>query len=564
MRKLLGAAGLAILLAAGSAAGQNLNLEKILEEFASLDFLYEPLPFATRMASTYDRSGGNKDWDDFLEKSGNRALLAKLRGPAVITRIFCADPNGTLKIFIDQNPEPLISLPAKDFFAGKLAPFQKPLVGNHPGGYAYFPIPVAQSARIEIEPLPGNTSPYPFGKFWQAEWIELPAGSKVQSLSLPLSAKENAGLEKLKAFLAGLEKFEPPPGLKPRLLEVRLGGSGKKAALFEIPGPAVLRKMRLEIIPDDQTSLEPLLQAAELNCYWDNEAEPSISARFGDFFGNAMNLRSPGILVRRLENGGESLLPMPFARSAKCEVFNEQPVPAKLRAELWYEPAPLLSSPLRFHAFEREQKLEARPEKQNFSHRYDYLVLRAEGQGRYLGTLLLVFNKYILWWGEGDESFELEGKRGWVGTGTEDYFDGAYSQFGKNLFAGALLEKSFGKGYAGITSAFRFHLLDPVYFSQSLQFSLEHGRFANDLDNWYRSVAYFYQAEPHLNFASIPGDRLDLSPKTITAEINKQTWRAIPLKNKINFFLLWSLVLASVLFLLFFVIIRMWFRKLIK
>lgn len=564
MRKLLGAAGIVLVLAAASLRAQNLNLEKILEEFASLDSLYQPRPFQTRMASTCDRSGGNRDWDQFQEKSENQALLAEIKGPAVITRIFCAEPNGLLRIFIDQNQEPLVSLPARDFFAGKLPPFQKPLVGNDPAGFSYFPIPAGQGARIIIAALPGDTSPYPFGKFWQAEWMELPKDYQLQSLSLPLSQRENQSLEKLKAFLAGLEKFEAPPGLSPRLFELDLAGEERSPFLFEIPGPAVIRKMRLELFPQNPARLSELLQASELRCYWDGEDNPSISAGLGDFFGNSLELRSPPILLRRISNGGESLLPMPFAVSARCEIRNQNPVPGKARVELWLEPLAELPSPFRFHALEREQKLQPWPEKFNLSHEHDFQVLAAQGQGRYLGTILLVFNKYMLWWGEGDESFELDGRRDWVGTGTEDYFDGAYARFGKNLFAGALLENLFGKPHSGLTSAFRFHLLDPVWFSKSIRFSFEHGRTANDLDNCYRSVAYWYQTEPHLNLKTFQPGRMDLSKKTVIAEINRQTWEAIPRSQKLKLFLLWIFILAAVLFLLFFVIIRIWYRKAVR
>jgi hypothetical protein len=561
MRKIFCACLIATIAGAGSLAAETIKLKNILEDFASLDYLYQPEPFQTRMFSTHDPMGGNKDWDNFLEKSDQKALLADMAGPGIITRIFCADPDGVIKIFLDNDPAALVSMPARDFFAGKLDPFKTPLVGNDPGSFSYFPIPFAKHARIEIEPVPGGKRDFPFGKFWQVEWLELPQNYEVKSLSLPLSAPENSSLEKLKTFFSGLKKFEPPPGLQHQVFEGNLNGAERKTIVAEMHGPAVVRKMSLQIRPSQPDNLKQLLDSAVLNCYWDGESNPSVSVKVSDFFGNSFNLRSPKILVRRTEGGGESMIPMPFARSARCEIFRPIPLPGKVSMEMWYEPEPSLQSPLRFHAFEREQKLKASPAKNNLNHQDDYLVLRAEGRGRYLGTVLTVFNRYIIWWGEGNESFELDKKLAWVGTGTEDYFDGAYSNFGKNIFTGPLIENSFGKGYSGITVAYKFHLLDPVCFQDRLVFKFEHGRIANDMDNWYRSVAYWYQAEPHYAFSNMPGDQLDLSPKTIASEINKETWRAFPFENKVLFLVLWPLLFAVVLILVFFVIITVWRRK---
>lgn len=335
-----------------------------------------------------------------------------------------------------------------------------------------------------------------------------------------------------------------------------MGISDGKAA-FEIPGPAVVRKMSLRLIPARPAGLKQALDETELDCFWDNETSPSVSVKVADFFGDSFSLNSPKILVRRTAQGGESMIPMPFAKSARCQIVCPAGMAGKATMDVWYQEEPSLPTPFRFHAFEREQKLRASSGK-NLNHRDDYLVLQAQGRGRYLGTLLTVFNRYVVWWGEGNESFELDGKRVWTGTGTEDYFDGSYMRFGKNLFTGALVEKSFGKGYSGITIACKFHLLDPIYFQDRLAFSFEHGRIGNDMDNWYRSVAYWYQTEPHYAFSNMPGDRLDLSRRTMTSEINRATWRAFPLENKLIFLGMWILMLALVLFLCIFVIIILW------
>jgi hypothetical protein len=561
MKKVMAACCAALLIAAAAPPGHAFDLQKILTDFASLDFLYQPEPFRTRMVSTADPQGSNRDWDNFLQKDDQRAVLADIPGPGIITRIFCARPKGILKIYLDDNPEPVISAPVSEFFSGKTPPFSAPLVGNDPAAFSYFPIPFASRARIEIEAGAGDANKDRFGWFWQAEWLELPADYQVKSLALPLSGPENTALEKLKTFLVDLEKFEPPAGLQYKSSENH-SSQGKETDIISLKGPAVIRKIKLVFLPGKKTSLDDFMEQ-DLVCYWDDELSnnlgPSVNVSLKDFFGNSFNERSPKILVRRFWNGGESMIPMPFADRVDCDLWPSKF--GRVRVELWYEPLSSPPSPLRFHAMEREQKLKAFPEKQNLGHKNDYLVLDASGQGRYLGTSLTVLNRYLIWWGEGDESFFIDGKLAWLGTGSEDYFDGSYNKFGNNLFSGALIENSYGKKFAGITAAYRFHLLDPVYFQDGLKFGFEHGAKANDLDNWYRSVAYWYQTEPHSDFARMAGDRFELGPKTVKAEVEKEIWRAIPLKNKIVVFLLWGAAVALALLLILAVTTRIWVRE---
>jgi len=547
-----------ILFAAGLAQGETLDLQKLLSDYSSLDFLYQPLPFRTYMISTYDRTGGNQDQDNFLEKSATKALLADLQGPGVITRIFCALPKGTLKIYLDRQSEPLVSAPASEFFSGKLAPFSVPLVGNDPAGFSYFPVPFSKNARLEIESQPGDTSPERFGYFWQVEWFELSGDYQVKSLTLPLSGPEKAALENLKASLAKLERFEVEPGLKHFGFEQNIL-PGEKIKLAELAGPAVIRKIQLELIPDKKAGREKIL-FARIFCSWEGEDKPSVIVGAGSFFGNAFNQLSPKILVRRTGNGGESLIPMPFSQSAKIEIENPSNFSGKAGLQVWLEPGLGAQSPLRFHALEREEKVKAGAGL-NLDHKNDYQVLDASGQGRYLGTSLLVFNRYIVWWGEGEESFQIDGKFNWVGTGSEDYFDGSYMNFGKNLFASSLIENSYGKGYSGLTLAYKFHILDPVYFQNHIRLGFEHGLAANDLDNWYRSVAYWYQTEPHQDFSAMAVDKLDLRQRTTAREIDREVWRAMPLKDKIILLILWVVSIVLFLLLVFFVIITVAYAR---
>ena len=91
-----------------------------------------------------------------------------------------------------------------------------------------------------------------------------------------------------------------------------------------------------------------------------------------------------------------------------------------------------------------------------------------------------------------------------TGTGSEDYFLGAYD-FGGKAFSYPLYGAPVvGEERAGSrSSVYRFHLDSPIVFSKSLRATIEHGHANTRSDNYF-SVAYWYQTEPHAPFPPLP------------------------------------------------------------
>jgi len=126
-------------------------------------------PCKTARVSSWDRTGGNDDFISF--KPGETKVLAELRGPGIIrhfwgTRLSRRDPlnyrKGVLRMFWDGEDTPSVEVPWGDFFGVGFCmpkPFQSlPVVVNEGrkgwesyGFGCYFPMPFAESARIEIE-----------------------------------------------------------------------------------------------------------------------------------------------------------------------------------------------------------------------------------------------------------------------------------------------------------------------------------------------------------------------------------------------------------------------------
>jgi hypothetical protein len=91
------------------------------------------------------------------------------------------------------------------------------------------------------------------------------------------------------------------------------------------------------------------------------------------------------------------------------------------------------------------------------------------------------------------------------GTGSEDYFNGAWDFDGKpfsypNNGAPFIVDpERIGGRYA----LYRWHLESPIAFEKSIRVTIEHGHANTRSDNFYSTV-YWYQTEPHAPFPALP------------------------------------------------------------
>lgn len=272
--------------------------------------------------------------------------------------------------------------------------------------------------------------------------------------------------------------------------------------------------------------MEPdYLRRLVLRIYWDGSEHPSVLVPLGDFFGVGHG-RTTNFVSAPLQmspQDGQSLnsfFHMPFAAGARVEVVSElQHETVRLYYYIDYEEFDSLEPELgRFHAQWRRQNptpgidesglsnAEFQFSGINTSGTGNYVLLEAEGRGHYVGSVLNVHNlrdtRLWNWYGEGDDMIFIDGETfppRLHGTGTEDYFNTAWcpSETYSSPYHGITLPG--GHNWSGQISLYRFHIEDPVAFEQSIRVTLEHGH-ANRRSDDLSSVAYWYQAEPHLPF----------------------------------------------------------------
>jgi hypothetical protein len=202
---------------------------------------------------------------------------------------------------------------------------------------------------------------------------------------------------------------------------------------------------------------------------------------------------------------------MPFQKHAKITVTNE----GRRKVDAFYfnidfraYTKPLSQDTLYFHA----QYRQGAPNKAihgnglNLTGEDNYVWMEATGRGHFAGVTMSVLENADGWWGEGDDMFFVDGEKlpSINGTGSEDYFLGAWDFSGKPFAYGLFGAPQVGPERAGGRwSVYRFHLDSPIPFTKSLRATIEHGHANDRADNYY-SVAYWYQTEPHAAFPPLP------------------------------------------------------------
>ncbi len=292
--------------------------------------------------------------------------------------------------------------------------------------------------------------------------------------------------------------------------DARQVAPGDAITVLDEAGPGQISHIWFTIADNEKYHLKRIV----LRMYWDGESTPSVEAPIGDFFGLGTGeyfLYQSVLLAVGADKALNCFFPMPFQKHARITVTNEghERIDALYWNIDWREfRSPLPTDTTYFHA----QYRQATPNvaipnaKINLDGTNNYVWMEARGRGHFVGVTMSVIENADGWWGEGDDMFFIDGEKlpSINGTGTEDYFLGAWD-FGGKPFSYGL----FGAPVVGLEkrdskwSVYRFHLDSPIPFTKSLRATIEHGH-ANDRGDNFYSVAYWYQLETHAEFPALP------------------------------------------------------------
>jgi hypothetical protein len=293
--------------------------------------------------------------------------------------------------------------------------------------------------------------------------------------------------------------------------------AGATVTLAEITGAGSIRHIWMTTGEADNW-----LKGLVLRIYWNNEETPSVLCPVGDFFGlgHGHGAYVNAAPIQTFYLGMNSFFPMPFESAARITVTNEMAQDAILYFYVDYEEWDSYPGELGlFHAHFRHELVRKLPAEEgddstgtvrrlNTTGANNYVLLETEGRGHYVGCMLNLDTDEPGWWGEGDDMIFIDDEP-WPprlhGTGTEDYFCGAWNY---NRLDRTFCAPQFGyhfKGnadYTGKHSQYRFHIEDPIYFNESIRVTIEHGH-ANDKQGYWSNTAYWYQVDRRTPLDSI-------------------------------------------------------------
>ena len=296
---------------------------------------------------------------------------------------------------------------------------------------------------------------------------------------------------------------------------------GETRVLADIKGPAVIRHIWLTFAEARPSWLEAGGAARPdeivIRMYWDGAKEPAVEAPLGDFFASGFGLRHEVRSTPVVVEGGDgynSYWSMPFRTRGIITVTNESKKNVRsFYYHIDYTEHEVLPSSMAYFCAQYRNEFPEQTGK-------DYLILDAQGEGQYVGTVMSVRSRSPFWFGEGDAKFYVDGEKKPTiqGTGTEDYFLMAWG-LNEALFP------TFGCTYASADmedlgvefTLYRWHLQDPVRFSKSLRFEIEHKGWISadetesgkveghvEREDDMATVAFWYQKGQPKRFTTLP------------------------------------------------------------
>jgi hypothetical protein len=294
---------------------------------------------------------------------------------------------------------------------------------------------------------------------------------------------------------------------------------GETAVLGEIDGPGMITHFWLTTHPDHWRALV-------LKVHWDDAQTPAIAVPIGDFFCHGWpsfaQLSSVPVAVNP-HGGFNCYWEMPFRRSARLTLENVSPSPAVVYYQIDYELGAIDASAAYLHTQWRRSN--------PLGYQEVHPVLdKVAGPGHYVGTYLAWGVNSAGWWGEGELKFYLDGDEEFptiCGTGTEDYFGGAWNF------------DVPGQGYTPYTTPFlglhqilrpdglyssqqrfgmyRWHLPDPIRFEHDLLVTVQalgwrSGQRYLPLRDDIASTAWWYQRDPEgVGSPDLSADHLEVT-----------------------------------------------------
>jgi hypothetical protein len=289
---------------------------------------------------------------------------------------------------------------------------------------------------------------------------------------------------------------------------------GQVFTLADIAGPGAIQHIWLS---GDVSCKGPLARYYILRIYWDDQDHPSVECPVADFFasgwGQFAQINSAPVSVNP-NRAYNCFWEMPFRKQCRITLENRHDQPMTHYYQVDYTLTDVPDDTAYFHA--QFRRTNPAPYRQVHT-----ILDGVVGWGHYVGTSMAWGVNNNGWWGEGEIKFYLDGDTDFptiCGTGTEDYFGGAYNWDVDGKYI------AYSTPFMGMHpmprpdglyqsqqrfSMYRWHVMDPIRFERDLRVTIQAlgwrsgGRYLALQDD-IASVAFWYQTLPSQPLTALP------------------------------------------------------------
>lgn len=502
-----------------SAGWSQVTLSSLLEEMVDRASLVPGSgpAYSTGQFSSYDRASdqaegpeqdawfANRDVGHYLrvEQRAGRTehVMMDASGPGAIVRFWSANPRGTLRVYLDDAPEPVIEMPMREALSeGGLVP--EPLAGVRAMGHnLHLPIPYAERCVVTSDAG---------GFYYIINNRTYEPGTEVESFRMEALERARDVVERTSEAL--LEK--------PQWNTLRLDSWGDQSSdigVFFQTGPGVVTSAEVTVLAPAE-ELPAILRRHALEVEADGRT--TVWVPLGAFFGIGTEPKAYSDWVREVEpvDGGVRMrawFPMPYEEEITIGIASDQPVGPGARFQVQADSEPYDGEVSHFCAAWQERRdIPTRP----FS---DMNFITIEGPGALVADQMTITNPVPGWWGEGDEKIYIDGEAfpSHFGTGTEDYYGYAWCSpqtFQSPFHSQPHCEgEPHGNNY-GTTTIARLRSLDTIPFRERLRFDMELWHWVDTTVSVSNTVFFYASPETTWNVAPSP-EALKLDPPSVPA-----------------------------------------------
>ena len=443
----------------------------------------------------------NHDFGNFIRTEENEGrkenVMLEDNGPGVILALWHLFNEGKIRIYIDDNPQPVIEIDPNEFagsnkFISKPFSFHAPEKAENDNWRGRnFILPISYARKCKITYTEGKSYPY-----YHVIYRSYKPGTIVESFTKNTIIQYKNEIEQCGKKLMS---FSSPEGDRHSKNGITLkpGESHTLTAL----GKRAIISIKTKLAAQNQ---EQALRSTVLTLNFDGKQ--TFWCPVGQFYGVGYKQKSHQSYYIKADEKGNmvSRWVMPFKKKAEITLTNygEQDVYLE-EFELVSKRYKWKKNSMYFHGTWKETR------NMETAFRFDYNYSTIKGKGIFVGDNLTIFNSFpdstgINWWGEGDEKIYVDGETfpSHFGTGTEDYYCYAYCR--PQPFSSPIATQPCGEGNKtpGHTSNNRYRLLDIIPFNTSLSM---------DMEIWhpYRAKMNY---SPATFFYALPGAECNVEP----------------------------------------------------